>query len=84
MMANWDLAALERDLPRLETPLLLVVADRDLAVRPAIAARVVARVASARLRTLTGFGHLVHEEAPDQVTRLILAEARATAVPASR
>jgi magnesium chelatase accessory protein len=80
MMANWELDALVRDLPGLRTPLLLVVGDRDLAVRPAIAARVAARLPAARTRTLAGFGHLVHEEAPVPVLELIVAEARAVGV----
>jgi magnesium chelatase accessory protein len=76
MMANWDLTALERDLVRLATPLLLVVGERDLSVPPASAARIVARLPATRVARLAGLGHLAHEEDPPHAAALIEAEAR--------
>jgi magnesium chelatase accessory protein len=72
MMANWDLAALERDLPRLAVPLLLVVGGNDRTVPPRDAALVAARVPHARLVSLPGLGHLAHEECPRRVAELLL------------
>ena len=72
MMAQWDLHPLVRDLPRLPTPLTLVVGARDRAVRPAEARRVQAILPSAGIVTLPGLGHLAHEEQPQEVARLIV------------
>ena len=78
MMANWDLHAFARDLPRLHTPLLLLVGSQDRTVPPAQAQDVLACLppqarARARLIELPGLGHLAHEEAPAQVASHILA-----------
>lgn len=76
MMAHWDLDALARELPRLQTPLNLVVGAGDRTVPPAQAVQVMARlaaVAKGRLHTMAGLGHLAHEERPDLVTPLVLA-----------
>ncbi|MEL6299332.1 MAG: alpha/beta fold hydrolase BchO [Pseudomonadota bacterium] len=71
MMANWDLATLERDLPKLTVPLLLIAAVNDKTV-PAADAEVVARqVPPASVRRLSDVGHLAHEEAPGRVADLI-------------
>jgi len=77
MMANWDLHALERDLPHLRTPLLLVWSadDRTLPrTQPALLQRLLPQARSLELPRL---GHLAHEEQPQQVTQAILQEARA-------
>lgn len=71
MMANWDLRPLQRDLPRLATPLILVSAERDGAIRPADARRVAALVPGSELLPLDGLGHLAHEEDPERVAALI-------------
>ncbi len=79
MMANWNLAALRRDLPRLPGRLLLVVAERDGTVPPGEAERVRALVPGARIVVLEGLGHLAHEEQPRKVAELIGAEAAGAA-----
>jgi magnesium chelatase accessory protein len=72
MMANWDLAPLERDLPRLRTPSLLVVGANDLSVPPSQAFQVCDLLPSASVSYLRGLGHLAHEEQPDMVaTKMI-------------
>jgi magnesium chelatase accessory protein len=82
MMANWDLPRLERDLPRLKTPLSLVVGSNDQTVSPRQAARLRAlwppssAAAQPRLTTLDGLGHLAHEEQPGRVAELVLREFR--------
>jgi magnesium chelatase accessory protein len=80
MMANWDLHALERDLPRLPTPLLLVWAANDRTLPRAQPAALQRRLPQARSVELPGLGHIAHEEQPDRVTQVIVQEARAVAV----
>jgi len=63
MMAAWDLASLARDLPRLATPLALVVGGADRTVPPGEARRVQALLPRSSLLELPGLGHLAHEEA---------------------
>ena len=72
MMAQWDLKPLVRDLPRLETPIVLMVGERDRAIPPGQAREVAARVPRAEVELLTGLGHLAHEEAPERVAARIL------------
>ena len=64
MMANWGLRALERDLPRLAVPLVLVVAGNDRTIPPGEAQRVLRLVRGARIVAIPGLGHLAHEEDP--------------------
>lgn len=67
MTADWDLARLARDLPRLDRPLHLLVGTRDAAVPPAQARRLALRHPGVTLHPLDGLGHLAHEEAPQAV-----------------
>lgn len=71
MMAQWDLAEMERDLPGLETRLLLVAGRNDRTVPPADAYRVRSRVRHAMVVVLPGLGHLAHEERPELAASLI-------------
>lgn len=71
MMAGWDLDALQRDLPRLQTPLLLLAGERDGTVSPAEAGRVQRLVPHAQVEPLPGLGHLAHEERPAVVNEAI-------------
>ncbi|MFZ9374741.1 MAG: alpha/beta fold hydrolase BchO [Burkholderiaceae bacterium] len=74
MMANWDLHAFERDLPRLRTRTLLVVGTRDTTVPPTESDKALALLgghAPVELVRLEGLGHLAHEERPDTVVNLI-------------
>jgi magnesium chelatase accessory protein len=73
MMAHWDLRPLERELPRLPCPLLMIVGARDTTVPPEQALGVQRRVPGSTVETLAGLGHLAHEERPDQVTDCIAA-----------
>jgi magnesium chelatase accessory protein len=72
MMARWDLAPLERELPRLDCDLVLVVGADDPMVPPAQSDRILGRVPRATRVVLPGLGHLAHEERPDLVADLIL------------
>lgn len=71
MMANWDLAGLTRDLPRLAPRLLLVAAGGDRAVPPSDAGLIARMVPGARVVTLPRLGHLAHEEDPAQVAAIV-------------
>ncbi len=72
MMANWDLNSLERDLPRLTTPVLLLAGMRDQTVPVGAAQRVSCILPRSRLEILHDVGHLAHEEAPGRVAASIL------------
>jgi magnesium chelatase accessory protein len=76
MMANWDLDRLERDLPRLKLPLLLVAAGGDLAVPADVSFQVRDRIPGAKVEYLRGVGHLAHEERPSEVVTLLVDWAR--------
>ena len=84
MMANWDLRPLERDFPRLQVPLTLVVGANDRAVPPAQAQRVLALVPKAKVVTLVGLGHLAHEEQPAQVADVVFNAAGSPSPPPHR
>jgi magnesium chelatase accessory protein len=84
MMARWDLAALEADLPALAVPLLLVVGLQDGTVPPTEGRRVRERVTAAELVELPRLGHLAHEERPATVEQLVHEFARRVGMPAHR
>ena len=79
-MANWDLPQLRQDMPRLATPLSLIVGSQDHTVPPRQAAQLLARwpassvAAAPQLISLPGLGHLAHEEQPELVATQILAQ----------
>jgi magnesium chelatase accessory protein len=72
MMAHWSLDALLAGLPNNNTKTLFIVGDQDGAVPPSVSAKAAARMPHARVMTLHGYGHMVHEEAPEQVAQIIL------------
>lgn len=72
MMASWDLAPLVAALSRIPHPTLYITGDRDTWVPPAAARDACARMPRARVASVTGAGHLVHEERPHEVAALIL------------
>ena len=72
MMAEWDLATFKRDLPRVQTPLLLVHGEADAAIPIAKAREAAALIEGAKVIGLPGLGHLAHEERPDEVATIIL------------
>ena len=69
MLSRWDLHAFEKDLPRLATPLSLLVGENDRAVPPAEAVTVQKRLPQAEVCRLPGLGHLAHEEEPQRVAQ---------------
>lgn len=79
MMAEWDLDTLRRDLPRVQTPVLLVHGEEDAAIPIAKAREAAKLIEGAKVIELPGLGHLAHEEQPAQVAAIIrqFAEERA-------
>jgi magnesium chelatase accessory protein len=73
MMAKWNLKDLWHDLPRLTSPLHLIVGGHDRTVPPTDARAIQALVRHATVSTLPGLGHLAHEEAPEKVAAAIIA-----------
>lgn len=71
MMAQWRLDGLLRRLPDNPAQVALIVGDRDLAVPPETSREAAARMRDARVVTLTGRGHLAHEEDPQAVVEII-------------
>jgi magnesium chelatase accessory protein len=71
MMANWNLRSLRTELPRLKTPLVLVVGSNDRTIPPAEATEVQALIPGAEIVNLEGLGHLAHEEQPALCAKLI-------------
>ncbi|WP_119288729.1 alpha/beta fold hydrolase BchO [Azohydromonas sediminis] len=69
MMAQWDVAPLWRDLPRLGGRLHLGVGRRDRAVPPSQAQRVHRHVPGSTLTEWPALGHLSHEEEPALTVR---------------
>jgi magnesium chelatase accessory protein len=76
MMANWDLESLQREWPKIRSHVLLVAAALDAMVPADEAQRLLGRLPNASAVRLKGLGHLAHEEAPELIARLVLAEAR--------
>lgn len=77
MMANWDLQGLARDLPKLNTRLVLVAGSNDRTIPSADAYRLHALMPKAEVVRLPGLGHLAHEEQPSLVADLIVKAAGA-------
>ncbi len=67
MMATWKLDGLLADLPSLDLPCLFVTGGNDKTVPPVVAVEAAERMPRAEVRSLEGYGHLVHEEAPESV-----------------
>lgn len=71
MMANWDLSDMQAKLAALDIPVLLVVGLRDGTVDPKAALKTQSLLKHGHLLELAGYGHLVHEEAPEEVGECI-------------
>ncbi|GAC1340636.1 MAG: alpha/beta fold hydrolase [Acetobacteraceae bacterium] len=80
MMAQWNLAPLVADLPRLAVPLLLLAGTNDRTVPPSQSEATRTLVPGARLVLCPGLGHLAHEEAPAATAAHITGFAREVGV----
>lgn len=71
MMAAWDLRTLSVRLPELTAPLLLLGGLSDRAVRANELRELAVRLPNASARLLAGAGHLMHEDQPEEIARII-------------
>lgn len=79
MMAHWDIDSIFAELPALPARLLLLAGRDDRAVPVAQQRAAAARAPRGRLAVVDAAGHLLHEERPATVARLILDEVDAIA-----
>jgi magnesium chelatase accessory protein len=73
--ANWDLNAMEPDLPKFEPRVVLVAAGLDRMIKPDDSFRLRDRLPHAEVVYLRDLGHLAHEERPAEATALIKQQA---------
>ena len=71
MMANWDLGALEADLPKLTLPVTLVAPEGDTFIAPDVADRAARVLPNAHVVRVTALGHLAHEEDAGAIAQII-------------
>lgn len=71
MMANWNLESLQRYLPQIESPVLLVHSEGDVAIPLESVRQAAAPLPNADLEVLPHLGHLAHEEQPEHAATLI-------------
>jgi magnesium chelatase accessory protein len=67
MMAQWKLDGLRADLPKIATPTLFLTGSNDRMVPPVSAVEAARIMPDATVESIDGYGHLLHEEAPDRV-----------------
>lgn len=72
MMAQWRLDPLLARLPQISVPTLLITAAKDVAVPPQVSRAASVKLPRVEYAEIPSFGHLVHEEAPDNVAALVL------------
>ena len=72
MMAQWQLEPLIERLGQIMAPVLLIASDKDRAVPVRVSREAAHALGRAEYVEMAGFGHLVHEEVPQQVAALIL------------
>jgi magnesium chelatase accessory protein len=80
LMANWDLEPLQKAMPTLQLPVLLLHGERDSTIPPATSRTVAARLPAATPHFVPDLGHLAHEEAPELHAGLILDFARRSGI----
>lgn len=73
MMANWNLRGLNKALPNLSVPLLLLTGQNDTMIPASDGQQISKLVEGAELVNMETLGHLLHEEAPNDVADQILA-----------
>jgi magnesium chelatase accessory protein len=71
MMANWDLTWLNKNIAKLCIPLTMIVGDNDRTLPPSLANRVRLLLPNADIETISGLGHLAHEENPCLLAEII-------------
>ncbi len=72
MMARWDLVPLQKRLPGIHAPVLLIASVDDPMVPSAVSRKAAQLIPDARLDVVRKGGHLLHELFPDMVIEKIL------------
>ncbi len=72
MMAHWDLSDIEAACRRLSAPIMFIAGNQDKAVPPEAAAEMARIACKAEHVSLSGLGHLAHEENPQKIARIIV------------
>ena len=72
MMAQWSLDDLLHGLETIKAPCLFIAGDKDATVPPTVSDAAAQRIAQAEVIHLPHLGHLAHEEAPEEISQLIL------------
>ncbi|ABA79448.1 alpha/beta fold hydrolase [Rhodobacter sphaeroides] len=72
MMAQWRLDALQRRLPAIDVPTLLIAAAKDGTVPPRISQEAAGRMPFGSYVEMPGLGHLAHEEDAAGVAAILL------------
>ncbi|MEH6789288.1 alpha/beta fold hydrolase BchO [Parasphingorhabdus sp.] len=76
MMANWRLEGLQRRLPDVDTPVLLVHGQKDNAIPRSAVQGAAALIPGCRVEEVANLGHLAHEEDPERLAGIIREFAR--------
>lgn len=76
MMANWDLQPLQDAMGEIDTPVVLIATEDDRAIPPSNSMSARDKLVNAKVVYLRGLGHLAHEEAPEQIAKIIEQTAR--------
>lgn len=71
MMAHWDLTRIDDDLRQLGVPALFLAGSADKAVPPDTSLRAAELAPEGKAIVLSDYGHLIHEEAPDEIAQII-------------
>lgn len=71
MMANWDLDKMANQIKALDIPMLQIIGDQDGTIEPSASLKTEKLLAHGERQVFKGYGHLVHEEIPDEVSASI-------------
>jgi magnesium chelatase accessory protein len=77
MMANWRLEALGARLGEITSPVLLVHPSKDAAIPKSAVTDAARLLPNCEILDMQGFGHLAHEEDPEQAKEIVTAFAKA-------
>ena len=76
MMANWRLEALGARMNEITSPVLLVYPSKDAAIPKSAVAGAAQLLPNCEVLDMQGFGHLAHEEDPEQAKEIVTAFAK--------
>jgi len=71
LMANWDLEPVANEISVLEVPMLQIIGAKDGTIEPMASVRTEELLANGSRTVVPDTGHLVHEEQPENVAKII-------------